>query len=298
MRDNGRVRAVLAVLLLVSLTLTIIDLRSSDGALVKAARSTSANVIAPVQEGVFNLFNPISEFFTNYGELVNLRDRARELEAQNVELIEKLKTSDEARRRAGELDALLDIAGTGNYKIIPARVIAIGPKQDFSWTITIDVGSNDGITENMTVLNGLGLVGRTTSVTASTANVILLIDKTSRVGSRIAGRGELGFASGEDLPYEIEFELFDPIAKIEVNDTLVSWGSEDGQPYAAGVPIGRVISVENKPGLLTKSARIKPFVEFSTLDLVGVVIDSPRNDSRPIISPNNLEPADVEEVTQ
>jgi rod shape-determining protein MreC len=294
MRDNGRIRAVLAVLLLVSLTLTIIDLRSSDGALVKTARSTSANVIAPLQEGIFNLLNPIGEFFTNYGELVNVQERARELEAQNVELLEKLKTSDEARRRAGELDALLDIAGIGSYKIVPAQVIAIGPKQDFSWTITIDVGSNDGITENMTVLNGQGLVGRTTSVTASTANVILLIDKTSRVGSRIAGRGELGFASGEDLPYEIEFELFDPIAKIEINDILVSWGSEDGQPYAAGVPIGRVISVENKPGLLTKSARIKPYVNFSTLDLVGVVIDSPRNDARPIITPTNSDSINVE----
>ena len=298
MRDNGRVRAVLAVLLLVSLTLTIIDLRSSDGALAKTARSTSANVIAPVQVGIFNLFSPISDFFTNYGELVNLRDRARELEAQNVELLEKLKTSDEARRRAGELDALLDISGIGSYKIVPARVIAIGPKQDFSWTLTIDVGSNDGITENMTVLNGQGLVGRTTSVTASTANVILLIDKTSRVGSRIAGRGELGFASGEDLPYEIEFELFDPIAKIEVSDTLVSWGSEDGQPYAAGVPIGSVISVESKPGLLTKSARIKPFVDFSTLDLVGVVIDSPRVDARPTISPSNSDTVIVESDTE
>jgi rod shape-determining protein MreC len=298
MRDNGRIRAVLAVLLLVSLTLTIIDLRSSDGALVKTARSTSANVIAPLQEGIFNLLNPIGEFFTNYGELVNVQERARELEAQNVELLEKLKTSDEARRRSGELDALLDIAGIGSYKIVPAQVIAIGPKQDFSWTITIDVGSNDGITENMTVLNGQGLVGRTTSVTASTANVILLIDKTSRVGSRIAGRGELGFASGEDLPYEIEFELFDPIAKIEINDILVSWGSEDGQPYAAGVPIGRVISVENKPGLLTKSARIKPYVNFSTLDLVGVVIDSPRNDARPIITPTNSDSINVEPETE
>jgi rod shape-determining protein MreC len=255
-------------------------------------------VIAPVQVGIFNLFSPISDFFTNYGELVNLRDRARELEAQNVELLEKLKTSDEARRRAGELDALLDISGIGSYKIVPARVIAIGPKQDFSWTLTIDVGSNDGITENMTVLNGQGLVGRTTSVTASTANVILLIDKTSRVGSRIAGRGELGFASGEDLPYEIEFELFDPIAKIEVSDTLVSWGSEDGQPYAAGVPIGSVISVESKPGLLTKSARIKPFVDFSTLDLVGVVIDSPRVDARPTISPSNSDTVIVESDTE
>lgn len=285
MRDNGRIRAVLAVLLLVSLTLTILDIRSSEGALLKTARSFSANLIAPVQEGIFNAVNPIRVFFGDYSDLVNVRQRARELEAQNVELLEKLKTSDDARRRASELDALLDIAGIGSYRLVPARVIAIGPKQDFSWTITIDVGSNDGITPNMTVLNGEGLIGRTSTVTQTTSTVILLIDKSSRVGARISGRGELGFASGEDLPNEIQFELFDPIAKIEVNDILLTWGSEDGQPFAGGVPIGRVVSVESKPGLLTKSAVIDPFVNFSRLDLVGVVIASPRVDPRPKIGP-------------
>lgn len=296
MRDNGRIRAVLAVLLLVSLTLTIIDIRSSDGALIKTVRTTSANVVAPLQEGVFNAVNPIRELFTDYSELVNARQRARELEAQNVELLEKLKTSDDARRRASELDALLDISGLGSYRVVPARVIAIGPKQDFSWSITIDVGSNDGITSNMTVLNGQGLIGRTSSVTPTTANVVLLIDKSSRVGARISGRGELGFASGEDLPDEIQFELFDSVARIEVNDILLTWGSEDGQPFAGGVPIGRVISVQSKPGLLTKSARISPFVNFSSLDLVGVVIDSPRTDARPIISPpvSNQEPQEAQ----
>lgn len=285
MRDNGRVRAVLAVLLLVSLTLTILDIRSGDGALLKTVRSISANLIAPIQQGLFNAVNPVRIFFSDYSELIDARQRARELEAQNVELLEKLKTSDDARRRASELDALLDIAGSGSYRLVPAQVIGIGPRQDFSWTITIDAGSNDGITSNMTVLNGEGLIGRTSTVTQTTATVILLIDKSSRVGARISGRGELGFASGQDLPGQIEFELFDAIAKIEVNDVLLTWGSEDGQPFAGGVPIGRVSSVESKPGLLTKSAVIEPFVDFSKLDLVGVVVDSPRVDPRPIVGP-------------
>lgn len=285
MRDNARVRTVLAVLLLVSLTLTIIDIRSSDGALLKTLRTTSASLAAPLQKGVFNVVNPLKELFTDYTDLASARQRARELEAQNVELLEKLKTSDDARRRASELDALLDISGLGSYRVVPAQVIAIGPKQDFSWSITIDVGSIDGIKSNMTVLNGQGLIGRTSSVTATTANVVLLVDKSSRVGARIAGRGELGFASGEDLPNEIQFELFDPVAKIQVNDILLTWGSADDQPFVAGVPIGRIITVQSKPGLLTKSAKISPFVNFSSLDLVGVVINAPRTDSRPIISP-------------
>ncbi len=298
MRDNGRIRAVLAVLLLVSLTLTILDIRSSEGALLKSLRSVSANVIAPVQEGLFRVINPVRDFFVDYAQLINARQRASDLEAQNVELLEKLKTSDDARRRASELDALLDIAGIGSYRLVPAQVIAIGPKQDFSWTITIDVGTNDGITPNMTVLNGEGLIGRTSTVTPTTATVILVIDKSSRVGARISGKGELGFASGQDLPNEIEFELFDPIAKMEVNDILLTWGSEDGQPFAGGVPIGKVVSVESKPGLLTKSAVIDPYVNFSRLDLVGVVVDAPRVDPRPTIGPTTEAAVETEEVPQ
>lgn len=296
MRDNGRVRAVLAVLLLVSLTLTILDIRSGDGALLKSARSVSANVIAPAQQGIFSFINPIREFFVNYSELFGARERARELEAQNVQLQEKLKTSDDARRRASELDALLDLASLGSYQLVPARVIALGPKQNFSWTVTIDVGTIDGIAPNMTVINGDGLVGRTSSVTENSATVVLVIDKTSRVGSRISGRGELGFVSGEDLPEEIQFELFDPIAKIAKEDVLLTWGSADGQPFAGGVPIGKVLSVESKPGLLTKSARIQPYVDFSTLDLVGVITDAPRVDPRPVVSPPANSVLNTEEI--
>ncbi len=160
------------------------------------------------------------------------------------------------------------------------------------------MGTNDGITPNMTVLNGEGLIGRTSTVTPTTATVILVIDKSSRVGARISGKGELGFASGQDLPNEIEFELFDPIAKMEVNDILLTWGSEDGQPFAGGVPIGKVVSVESKPGLLTKSAVIDPYVNFSRLDLVGVVVDAPRVDPRPTIGPTTEAAVETEEVPQ
>ena len=59
---------------------------------------------------------------------------------------------------------MLKIAGAGQYGIKGAEVIAIGAAQGFSWTVTIDVGANDGIKRDMTVLNGDGLVGRVTTV--------------------------------------------------------------------------------------------------------------------------------------
>ena len=55
---------------------------------------------------------------------------------------------------------MLQVAGLGGYTIAPARVIAIGPAQSFSRTVTIDAGTADGVRADMTVLNGDGLVGR------------------------------------------------------------------------------------------------------------------------------------------
>ena len=51
----------------------------------------------------------------------------------------------------------------------------------------------------------------------------------------------------------------------------MTWGSQDGAPYVSGVPVGRVDSVYSSVRETTQRAVIDPFVDFSALDLVGVV---------------------------
>jgi len=40
----------------------------------------------------------------------------------------------------------------------------------------------------------------------------------------------------------------------------------------AGVPIGTVTTVTTKPGSLTPTALVRPFVDFTGLGVVGVVV--------------------------
>ena len=87
------------------------------------------------------------------------------------------------------------------------------------------------------------------------------------------------------MPGELEFEIFDPLAEIKEGDRIVTWGSEGGSPFVSGVPIGEVISVKSAPGLLTKTAKVKPYVKLSTLDLVSVVVEAPRIDPRDSLLP-------------
>ena len=64
----------------------------------------------------------------------------------------------------------------------------------------------------------------------------------------------------------------------------MTWGSQNGAPYVSGIPIGRVLSVFSSPRQLSKRAVIDPFVDFSALDLVGVVVRADTKGDRPVIN--------------
>ena len=67
------------------------------------------------------------------------------------------------------------------------------------------------------------------------------------------------------------------------HDTVVTWGSESGAPYVSGVPIGRVSSVYSSVRETSQRAVIEPFVDFGSLDLVGVVVPSGTSSDRAVV---------------
>jgi len=137
----------------------------------------------------------------------------------------------------------------------------------------------------MTVINGDGLVGRVESVTRNTATVVLIVDAASAVGARLAGTDEVGILSGIGRQDSLDFQLLDPLAKLEIGDALVTFGSRQGRPYAPGIPIGDVIDISGSAGQLNRIATVRPFVNVSRLSIVGVVTRPPREDPRDSVLP-------------
>ncbi|MGH3445088.1 MAG: hypothetical protein ACRDPB_06915, partial [Nocardioidaceae bacterium] len=52
--------------------------------------------------------------------------------------------------------------------------------------------------------------------------------------------------------------------------------------------IGRVAAVYSSPRQLSERAVITPFVDFSALDLVGVVVDKHTHGDRPLVKAGTL----------
>ena len=65
----------------------------------------------------------------------------------------------------------------------------------------------------------------------------------------------------------------------------MTFGSQGDMPYVPGVPVGSVVSVTGTPGSQTRSATVSPYVDFTSLDLVGVVVQPPRADPRDAVLP-------------
>ena len=279
-----RARVVIAVLIVVALTFAILDLRGGKGPFA-TFRSVIGTALGGVERAGATIFSPVLAIGDWWGTWGDQRDQINTLQAENQALSDLVRRSAEDRARADALDGLLRVAGAGRYRITPAEVIAVGPEQEFSWTVTIDIGTQDGIERDMSVINADGLVGRVSAVHRTTSTVVLIVDPSMSVGARIAGSEEVGILSGTGDQNSLEFQMLDPLANVEVGTALVTFGSKNGKPYAPGIPIGEVTEVRGTAGQLTRVAAIKPFARMSALSVVGVVVRPPRTDPRDSVLP-------------
>ena len=163
--------------------------------------------------------------------------------------------------------------------------MAIGPSQSFSHTVTIDAGSEAGIRPDMTVVNNDGLVGRVLRVTRSTATVLLVVDAESIVGGRVGSSMEVGFLHGRGTLADdggLDLGLVDDAVVPGEHDTVVTWGSTGG---ARTQPASRSAGHRglHQPARDSQRAVIEPFVDFSALDVVGVVVPTGTTSDRAVV---------------
>jgi rod shape-determining protein MreC len=290
-RDTKESRLLLVLLVVVAFALITVDIRGGENSPLDRPRRAAQSVFGPVENSVASAVDPVGNAIDAVRDSGKRSSTIDRLEKENEALKQELGSKDITRNRAAELDRLLKTAGAGQYTIKGAQVIAIGAAQGFSWTVTIDAGSHDGIARDMTVINGDGLVGRVTTVGPSTSTVLLANDPDFTVGTRLEGSMELGFATGQgNQPMRVQ--LLNGKADVHKGDRLVTFGSQAGKPFVPGVPVGRISGIEPSGGNLTKTVLVQPFVGFTKLDIVGVVVVGPRSDPRDsVLPPRPTQPA-------
>lgn len=273
--DSGRSRAVIGLLVLACVTILTLDARhASSSSPVDPLRAAVADVLGPVEDGAAHAMRPVTGLPDHFRSVDDLQARTRALAAANEELRSRLHAQQANTARNAEVDTIAAFADRTGYQVVQAQVIAVGPAQAFSQTVTIDEGTSNGIVPDLTVINADGLVGRVIAASPTTATVLLVIDRDSTVGGRLGTSMELGFLAGTGNISgggSLTLSLVDHTVTPHPGDPVLTWGSRGDAPYLPGIPVGQVVSVHSSPAELTQTATVQPYVDFSTLDVVGVI---------------------------
>ena len=83
----------------------------------------------------------------------------------------------------------------------------------------------------------------------------------------------------------MRLSLFGANTVLHAGQQLVTYASINDQPQVPGVPVGTIVSVSGNAGALTQTALVRPAVNFTSLGVVGVVVQAPRHNPRVSILP-------------
>jgi rod shape-determining protein MreC len=269
MRNGGRARLLLVILIVTSLFLITLDLRGVK--VIDGFKQGSQTVMSPFQRAGSAALRPVKNFISDVTHLGRTRNQIEKLEAENANLKQRLINRKNADAQLKQLKSILDLAGTAGYKIVNAKVISNGSSQSFSQTITIDSGATAGIKKNMTVLSQSGIAGVVKDVYPTSALIQLASDPSFRIGARVAGSQQIGVLTGRGTS-SASLQLLDNSSTVKVGDVLLSRGSIANRPFVPGVPLGYVTGVDNSAGAVAQTATVRYYTNFSTLGVVAVVV--------------------------
>ena len=269
-------RLLVASLVALSLVTITLDYRQGDSGPLSAAGDAALVIISPLQEGVSKVTHPIGNFFSTLLRLPSIRRENEELNDRVSELQALVATGRADAARLQQLEALLGLReGLGSeVETVGAEVIASGVS-NFDWTITIDRGSSDEIDVDMPVVASAGLVGHVTRVAPDSAIVELIIDPDSFVAGRLDLSRSTGLLSGEG-DRDLRMGLVDTEVEVQPGEQVVTAGYKipgiaQGL-YPPGILIGSVSRVLDEDAGMEKFITVRPAVDFSTLDIVLVVL--------------------------
>ncbi len=224
----------------------------------------------PIQNGLTYLKNKIEGNDEFFSDVNNLKAENEELKKANNELEQKLRELEILKAENATLKEYMEMTEKyPEYSTIPAYIIN-KDISNFSNIIVINVGSNDGVQTNMTVISEAGLVGHVISVTKHTAKVQTIIDSASTVSGVVSTSREGLLLKGQlDSNRTLKATYIPTETSLVQGDSVETSGM--GGIYEKGILIGYIKEIVNTKNITDRYAIIETAVDFEKIETVLVV---------------------------
>lgn len=194
------------------------------------------------------------------------------LRQQNEELRQLLADAEEYRQEVDRLRGLLDMKQVSAVTGPVARVIG---RSTSAWdqSITIDLGSEDGVVSGMTVMGSTGVIGQVSRAAEHTSTVRLLTDPNSGAAVMVQSSRANGIVRGS-LNGLLYLEDIDEDHMPVVGDVILTSGL--GGSYERGLIVGAVVSVGDSTSNAVSTIIVNPNDSAEMLEEVIVVFKAPK----------------------
>ncbi len=227
-------------------------------------------VLGEVQTASVIFQSEITSLVKKYFFLIHLREENLYLQIKNSQLLNQQNLLNEIQQENKRLKKALKFYKNSSFSLLPAQIIA----KDFlhhNDLLVINKGSRHGIKKYMGVIHPKGVVGYVFRTTPHSAQVITLLSKLSSLPSK----NQRNRINGLTVSYKDNvlsfkyFNLKDTIEKSQENDIIVTSATKQ---FPSGFPIGYVQKLQNKTQNLTPTIIVKPYVPFSSLEEVFILL--------------------------
>lgn len=260
------------VMLCIALALVIVPSVLTLMGLSSYVRSAVATMLTPAQSLMMKVTNAIEGFTEYFTEFDRLKAENEALKRELAEYKNKFYEIDDIVKMNEWLYEYLELAREHtDFNLIVADIVGheVG---NYMTVFTLNVGTEDGVTADMSVITSDGIVGYVTEAGTNWSKVLTIIESASAVGAYVERTGELGLIEGSfDLRSSglCKLTYLATDSDVKVGDRVLSSGL--GSIYPRGLVIGIVESIEPDQYSRTVTAYVRPAADLEDLTRVMVI---------------------------
>lgn len=277
-----RRRAVLVLLVVISLALLTDYFGEKPGSPLHSVQRGIATVLSPLQSGASTVLSPFRDAASYVSQTFNDRSQLAHYKTLYNNLTKEFAQTQLRAQQNEKAAGILKVDNTyalQQYGPKDASVIGEDPSLWYK-TIKVNIGSNSGVRAHDPVVGPGGLVGDVTTVSSDTAVVSLVTSPNFAVGATIQNQsgasgtiqprvGDPGTLVLTNLPQSANVSFGQLVVTSGFKDlsdpTVESWAP-------GGIPIGSVSSTNPQNDVLENGqVQVTPLADLQYLSLVQIL---------------------------
>ena len=268
--ERDKKSGIIGIIVTIIILILLVIFTNSNSDNVSVIENIANAFVVPVENSLTYLKNKLNNNDSFFENIEELKKENEELKSRNSELELTLREYEIIKNENDQLKQQLDLSEKyAQYTTVPGTIIS-RDISNYSKTLVINIGSDNGIKENMTVIADEGLVGYVVSVTSNTAKIQTIVDSASATSCLASSTRDNMICKGTvENSSTLRASNIATEANIIQGDSVETSGL--GGIYIKGIHVGKIKKVENGTNKTDSYAIIETAVDFDKLETVLVV---------------------------